>query len=346
MLTTQKLLIFLTTSSLLIFSLIHAAESADANKCSPPSACGAIRNISIPFHLKSDPIHCGRSIYELTCENNVTFLYHNSIKYYVKHIDYQNSTIRLVDASINNDNICSFPIHSSYLEFTTSLYYSPNPVLNLSLNLISCPNPLNDTSLFKDITQDCASSLSHPGFSYVYVGHIKASEGMYLLIPVAILGIQNWYVAPELINRSIGRVSYKADVYSFGMLLMEMVSLNKHLARNNDESSKYFPNWIYDHLNQGRDIDVENVDENDNRNIVRKMTIVALWCIQMSPDNRPSMNKVVDMLEGDVEHLQIPNYPAYVAGNEEGRWTSDSNASISLLHDDNGSSIINIISDA
>ncbi|KAG6397637.1 hypothetical protein SASPL_143807 [Salvia splendens] len=61
-----------------------------------------------------------------------------------------------------------------------------------------------------------------------------------------------WYVAPELINRSIGRVSYKADVYSFRMLLMEMVSLNKHLTRNNDESSKYFPNWIYDHLSQGR----------------------------------------------------------------------------------------------
>ncbi|XP_047965628.1 rust resistance kinase Lr10-like [Salvia hispanica] len=36
------------------------------------------------------------------------------------------------------------------------------------------------------------------------------------------------YVAPELINRSIGAVSYKADVYSFGMLI-EMVGLNKDL---------------------------------------------------------------------------------------------------------------------
>ncbi|XP_012833988.1 PREDICTED: probable receptor-like protein kinase At5g39020, partial [Erythranthe guttata] len=34
------------------------------------------------------------------------------------------------------------------------------------------------------------------------------------------------YVAPELMNRSIGGVSYKADVYSFGMLLMEMLGLN------------------------------------------------------------------------------------------------------------------------
>ena len=146
------------------------------------------------------------------------------------------------------------------------------------------------------------------------------------------------YVAPELINRSIGAISYKVDVYSFGILLMEMVNLNKDLARNNDESSKYFPNWIYDHLNQGKDIHIGNVDENDHGKIGRKMTIVALWCIQMCPDNRPSMNKVLDMLEGDVKHLQIPNYPWYMARNEEESATY-SNASTSFLHGDNGSSI-------
>ncbi|KAG6391563.1 hypothetical protein SASPL_149319 [Salvia splendens] len=152
------------------------------------------------------------------------------------------------------------------------------------------------------------------------------------------------YVAPELINRSIGSVSYKADVYSFGMLLIEMVGLNKDLPRNNDESSNYFPNWIYDHLNQGRDIDIGNVDENEDRDISRKMTIAALWCIQMSPNNRPSMNKVLEILEGNVEHLQIPDYPAYMAGNQEENWATDSNASISLLRDNNDSNIIEIVS--
>ncbi|XP_042032426.1 rust resistance kinase Lr10-like [Salvia splendens] len=151
------------------------------------------------------------------------------------------------------------------------------------------------------------------------------------------------YVAPELINRSIGRVSYKADVYSFGMLLMEMVNLNKDLTRNNDESSKYFPHWIYDHLNKDKDIDIGNDNETDDKNIGRKMTMVALWCIQMSSDNRPSMNKVLKMLEVDVEQLHIPNYSAYMAGNEEENWVTNSNVSISL-HDINDSSIIEIIS--
>ncbi|XP_057798664.1 rust resistance kinase Lr10-like [Salvia miltiorrhiza] len=119
------------------------------------------------------------------------------------------------------------------------------------------------------------------------------------------------YVAPELINRSIGAVSYKADVYSFGMLLMEMVGLKRDSIGNNGDSSKYFPYWIYDHFNQGTYIEMGNVDENDiTRKVVRKMTIVALWCIQMRPDDRPSMNKVLEMLEGDVERLQIPEYPS------------------------------------
>ncbi|XP_057798686.1 rust resistance kinase Lr10-like [Salvia miltiorrhiza] len=158
------------------------------------------------------------------------------------------------------------------------------------------------------------------------------------------------YVAPELINRSIGGVSYKADVYSFGMLLMEMVGLNKELRGNNDDSSKYFPDWIYDHFNQGRDIEIEkaeenngNDDENESRkSLVHKMTIVALWCIQIRPDDRPSMHKVLEMLEADVKHLHIPDYPpqsAHVAGNEEESWRTDATDSVSLLHYNNGSSI-------
>ncbi|KAL8466432.1 hypothetical protein ACS0TY_035503 [Phlomoides rotata] len=54
------------------------------------------------------------------------------------------------------------------------------------------------------------------------------------------------YVAPELINRGFGEISYKVDVYSFGMLLMEMIGLNKDLKRNNQASSHYFPCWIYE----------------------------------------------------------------------------------------------------
>ncbi|KAL3347474.1 hypothetical protein AABB24_021248 [Solanum stoloniferum] len=114
------------------------------------------------------------------------------------------------------------------------------------------------------------------------------------------------YVAPELINRSIGPISYKADVYSFGMLLIDIVGLKTNSAAREDISSQYFPHWIYDQLDKGKAIEVLDETHDD----VKKLTLVALWCIQMNPLDRPSMTKVVEMLEGELQALQTPPRPS------------------------------------
>ncbi|KAK2630903.1 hypothetical protein EUGRSUZ_L03752 [Eucalyptus grandis] len=115
------------------------------------------------------------------------------------------------------------------------------------------------------------------------------------------------YMAPELFYKYIGGVSYKADVYSFGMLLMEMASKRKN-AKNVERSSQtYFPLWVYDQLSKESEVEMEEVE--GERELIRKMVIVALWCIQLIPDNRPSMSKVLNMLEGDIDKLQLPPKP-------------------------------------
>ncbi|KAM5585005.1 hypothetical protein ABKV19_004403 [Rosa sericea] len=120
------------------------------------------------------------------------------------------------------------------------------------------------------------------------------------------------YMAPELFYKNIGGVSYKADVYSFGMLMLEMAGRRKNLNAAIDHSSEfsqiYFPTWVSDQLNQGKEIEIGDATE-DEMKIIKKMIIVALWCIQMKPIERPSMSKVVQMLEGEIESLQIPPKP-------------------------------------
>ncbi|KAH0729125.1 hypothetical protein KY289_000313 [Solanum tuberosum] len=111
---------------------------------------------------------------------------------------------------------------------------------------------------------------------------------------------------PELINRSIGPISYKADVYSFGMLLIDIVGLKTNSAAREDMSSQYFPHWIYDQLDKGKEIEVLDETHDD----VKKLTLVALWCIQMNPLDRPSMTRVVEMLEGELQALQTPPRPS------------------------------------
>ncbi|XP_074342300.1 LEAF RUST 10 DISEASE-RESISTANCE LOCUS RECEPTOR-LIKE PROTEIN KINASE-like 2.7 [Apium graveolens] len=117
------------------------------------------------------------------------------------------------------------------------------------------------------------------------------------------------YMAPELFYKNIGSVSFKADVYSFGMLLMELAGQRKNLNPLVDQISQiYYPSWIYDQISKGKEIEMEDCTENQ-RDLIKKMIIVAMWCIQMKPVERPSMNKVIEMLEGDTQTLVMPPKP-------------------------------------
>ncbi|KAK9147292.1 hypothetical protein Scep_006049 [Stephania cephalantha] len=117
------------------------------------------------------------------------------------------------------------------------------------------------------------------------------------------------YMAPELFYKKLGGVSYKVDVYSFGMLLMEMVGRRKNVNPFAENSSQiYFPAWIYDRFNQGEEMDIGDAGQGEKK-IVRKLILIALWCIQMTPADRPSMRRVIEMLEGPVELLQVPPKP-------------------------------------
>lgn len=117
------------------------------------------------------------------------------------------------------------------------------------------------------------------------------------------------YMAPELFYKNIGGVSLKADVYSYGMLLMEMASRRKNSNPIVNESSQvYYPLWVYDQISAGNQIEIEDANEEEKK-LLKKMFIVALWCIQMKPIERPPMNKVIEMLEGEVDVLMLPPRP-------------------------------------
>ncbi|XXG83064.1 hypothetical protein AAC387_Pa10g0915 [Persea americana] len=117
------------------------------------------------------------------------------------------------------------------------------------------------------------------------------------------------YTGPEPFYKRLGGVSYKYDVYSFGVLLIEMAGRRKNIDELAENSSQvYFPLWIYNQLDQRREMEMLCAT-NEEKNIVKKLIIVALWCIQMNPIDRPSMRRVLVMLEGNVEELQMSSNP-------------------------------------
>jgi len=119
------------------------------------------------------------------------------------------------------------------------------------------------------------------------------------------------YIAPEVFLRNFGGVSYKSDVYSYGMLVLEMLGCRRNgKARAECSSAQYFPQWIYNQLEQGEELNDEGMMNGKERELHKKMVVVSLWCIQTNPSSRPSMTTVVDMLEGTIESLQIPPMPS------------------------------------
>jgi serine/threonine protein kinase len=119
------------------------------------------------------------------------------------------------------------------------------------------------------------------------------------------------FIAPEVFSRSFGGVSHKSDVYSYGMLVLEMVGGRKNFDGELSHTSEtYFPQWIYMKLEQDKNSDTfENITENEGEETTKKMIIVSMWCIQTNPSDRPSIGKAIDMLEGTLQALPFPPKP-------------------------------------
>ena len=93
------------------------------------------------------------------------------------------------------------------------------------------------------------------------------------------------------------------------MLLLEMFGGRKNIDVNVENTSQvYFPEWVYNHLNQGEEIHIR-IEEEKDFEIAKKLAIVGLWCTQWCPMNRPSMKDVVLMLEGEKNNVTIPPNP-------------------------------------
>ncbi|TYJ15105.1 hypothetical protein E1A91_A10G162100v1 [Gossypium mustelinum] len=118
------------------------------------------------------------------------------------------------------------------------------------------------------------------------------------------------YIAPEVYSRNFGRVLYKSDVYSYGMMVLEMVGGKTLNDEDYHTSEIYFPHWIYSRIELDEELRLQGiVDDDVDQERVRKMILVSFWCIQTDPANPPPMSRVLEMMEGNIDSLTIPPKP-------------------------------------
>ncbi|KAM4083953.1 hypothetical protein ACB094_08G096100 [Castanea mollissima] len=115
------------------------------------------------------------------------------------------------------------------------------------------------------------------------------------------------YVAPEWFRNM--PITAKVDVYSFGVMLLEIICCRRSVdVETIEEEKAILTDWAYDCYREGvLDALVEHdVEVLNDREKLEKYVMVAIWCIQEDPSLRPTMRRVTQMLEGVVEVLVPP----------------------------------------
>ncbi|GLJ12389.1 hypothetical protein SUGI_0189930 [Cryptomeria japonica] len=114
------------------------------------------------------------------------------------------------------------------------------------------------------------------------------------------------YLAPEWLTNSA--ISDKTDVYSYGMLVLEIVggrknSLTPESGAQAQDTFNYFPTHALRLCEERRFSEVADprLEGRFQVDQVEKLVKIALCCVHEDSNLRPTMSKVVHMLEGNVE---------------------------------------------
>ncbi|XP_043810243.1 G-type lectin S-receptor-like serine/threonine-protein kinase LECRK3 [Manihot esculenta] len=122
------------------------------------------------------------------------------------------------------------------------------------------------------------------------------------------------YVAPEWHTNL--PITVKVDVYSFGIMLLEIICCRRNVDMHVPDDQVVLANWVYDCF-EANQLDQLIQDEEVEESKLEKLVKVGLWCIQDEPSSRPSMKKVVLMLEGTIDTPDPPSPPSFSNSNND-----------------------------
>nr|XP_043613226.1 cysteine-rich receptor-like protein kinase 2 [Erigeron canadensis] len=125
------------------------------------------------------------------------------------------------------------------------------------------------------------------------------------------------YIAPEYLAH--GHLTEKADVYSFGVLVLEVVS---GMENNSSKITEYLDSLVstaWKHFKHGTveklfdpNLMMHKYPNNNFQKDVKRVVHIGLLCIQEAPSLRPSMSVALRMLTKDDEALPVPSVPPFI----------------------------------
>ncbi|XP_019176113.1 PREDICTED: cysteine-rich receptor-like protein kinase 2 isoform X2 [Ipomoea nil] len=126
------------------------------------------------------------------------------------------------------------------------------------------------------------------------------------------------YLPPEYLVH--GQLSEKVDIYSFGVLLLEIITGKQNNMSRNAEYTDSLVNIVWKHFQEGRvdglfdpNLILNNYRNIDVKNEATRAVHVGLLCTQEVASLRPPMSKVLQMLlNKEEEELPLPSNPPFM----------------------------------
>ncbi|KAA8532544.1 hypothetical protein F0562_032640 [Nyssa sinensis] len=121
----------------------------------------------------------------------------------------------------------------------------------------------------------------------------------------------NGYMAPEYVMH--GHLSVKADVFSFGVVVLELISGQKNSNFKPNPDAQNLLEWVWKLYKKGKSLDVMDptLASSHDPDQVAMCVQIGLLCTQADPQLRPTMRRVVVMLSKKPSTLDEPERPGY-----------------------------------
>ncbi|XP_014515036.1 probable serine/threonine-protein kinase PBL19 [Vigna radiata var. radiata] len=120
-------------------------------------------------------------------------------------------------------------------------------------------------------------------------------------VSTAVMGTYG-YAAPDYIET--GHLTAKSDVWSFGVVLYEMLTGRRSMERNRPKSEKKLLEWVKQYPSDSKKFDTiidQRLQGEYSKNGARKLAKLADHCLRKSAKDRPTMSQVVERLKQIME---------------------------------------------
>lgn len=115
-------------------------------------------------------------------------------------------------------------------------------------------------------------------------------------VSTAVVGTMG-YAAPEYVQT--GRLTYKSDVWSYGVFLYELITGRKPLDRNRPKGEQKLLEWVKSHLSDVKKFRLivdPRLEGKYSLKSVQKLALIANRCLIKLAKNRPKMSEVLEMV--------------------------------------------------